>query len=72
MPRHYTEHLDTYRDQRASLFRDTHEFELFFWILFGRFDLMTEHFVDLSGTLGPAEKEALLRARMAPAPRAAT
>jgi fatty acid desaturase len=69
MPRHYTDNLDVYRERRATLFRDTHEFELFFWILFRRFDLLSEHFVDLSGTLSAEEKVALLRARMAPAPR---
>lgn len=68
VPGDYRAHLDEYRQNRASIFAETQEFEMFMWIIMKRLDLLASHFVDLTGTLSPDEKIALLRQRMQPVP----
>jgi hypothetical protein len=41
------------------------------WVILGRYDLLAEHYVDLSGTMNQEEKIALLKYRMQPAKFAA-
>ncbi len=65
-PAHYQSHLDEYRRNFATVFRDTQTFELFFWIVLRRYDLMADHFVDLGGTLTRAQILDLLRRRLQP------
>jgi fatty acid desaturase len=67
-PAHYQRHLDEYRRHFATVFRDTQAFELFFWIVLRRYDLMTDHFVDLSGTLTREQITELLLRRLRPVP----
>lgn len=67
VPQDFEKNLAHYRDNRASLFTDTQEFEMFTWIMMKRFDLLAQHFVDLSGELSEDEKIALLVRRMKPA-----
>ena len=67
-PAHYQSHLDEYRRNFATAFRDTQTFELFFWIVLRRYDLMTDHFVDLSGTLTRKQITELLLRRLRPIP----
>ena len=55
-----------YRQHRASVFRDTQEFEMFMWIITRRFDLLSAHYVDLQGDLSQEEIVALLKERMRP------
>jgi hypothetical protein len=66
MARHYDDNIDLYRSNMASVFRDTQEFEMFLWMVGKRFDLLADHFVDLTGTLSHEEKVALLKRRMQP------
>mmetsp|Transcript_8840 Transcript_8840/g.23201 ORF Transcript_8840/g.23201 Transcript_8840/m.23201 type:complete len:440 (-) Transcript_8840:31-1350(-) len=66
----YLNNVDEYRRNRATIFRDTHEFELFFWILFKRFDLLAEHFVDLDDKMTYEQKLALVMYRLQPIDRA--
>jgi hypothetical protein len=65
-PAHYQEHLDEYRRNFATIFRDTQTFELFFWIVLRRYDYMADHFVDLGGTLTREQVLGLLRRRLQP------
>jgi len=66
MPAHYEKHRDEYIRHNATIFRDTHEFELFFWIILGRRDLLVKHWVDLSGTLSDQEKAEIIDRRLGP------
>jgi hypothetical protein len=68
-PADYAAHADDYRRNLASVFRDTHEFELFFWIVTGRHDLLASHFVDPTGALSQQEKLDLLVRRLKPVPQ---
>ena len=64
--RHYYNNIDLYRQNMATVFRDTQTFEIFIWIMMRRFDRMAEHFVDLTGKLSHEQKKALLVWRMQP------
>jgi len=64
MPGHYEKHRDEYIRNNATIFRDTHEFELFFWIILGRHDLLLSHWVDLSGKLTDDEKMTIILRRL--------
>ncbi len=63
-PNHFQENIEAYRKNRASVFADTQEFEMFMWIITKRFDLLADHFVDLEGDLSKEEIKALLIHRM--------
>ena len=69
MANDYYIHEEKYKANMASVFNDTQEFEMFVWVMMGRFDLLAEHYVDLTGTLTQEEKIALLRYRMQPVRR---
>lgn len=65
-PADFQRNIEAYRLNRASVFADTQEFEMFMWIITRRFDLLAKHFVDLQGDLSKEEIEALLIRRMRP------
>ncbi len=69
MANDYYIHEEKYRANMASVFTDTQEFEMFVWLMMGKFDLMAEHYVDLTGTLSQEDKIALLKYRMQPVRR---
>ncbi len=67
---HYESNLDAYRDNGAIIFRDTQVYELLFWILLDRRDLMVTHLVDLTGEMTPADRLRLIEERLAYSPAA--
>ena len=69
MANDYYIHEEKYKANMASVFTDTQEFEMFVWLMMGKFDLMAEHYVDLTGTLTQEDKIALLKYRMQPVRR---
>ncbi|MCW3127726.1 MAG: symbB [Bacteroidetes bacterium] len=62
----YYKNVEKYKANMASTFRDTQEFEMFVWLMMGRFDLLASHYVDLTGKLSQEEIIALLKYRMQP------
>jgi len=64
IPAHYEKHRSEYIKYNATIFSDTHEFELFFWIILRRHDLLVKHWVDLSGKLTDEEKLTLILRRL--------
>ena len=62
----YYKNVEKYKANMASVFRDTQEFEMFVWLMMGKYDLLASHFVDLTGTLTQEEIIALLKYRMQP------
>ncbi len=65
-PVNYQKHIKEYAANRAIIFSDTQAFEIFFWILFGAYDKMADHFVDLNGDMDTETKIALLKKRLKP------
>ena len=57
--------FERYRDEGAIVFRNTHVYEILFWILLGRRDLLARSLVDLGGTLSTEAKLALIDERLA-------
>ena len=53
-----------YKAKRATMFTDTHVFELFFLIILAEYDVMAEKFVDLNGDLSVADKKELIAHRL--------
>jgi hypothetical protein len=49
IPAFYEKDRQSYIDNDATIFQGTHEYELLFWMMLKRYDLMVKHFVDLSG-----------------------
>jgi len=66
----YENRIDEYRDNKATIFRDTMEFELFFLVVLKEMDVLVEKFVDLSGKMTDADKRAELLRRMKAVPAA--
>lgn len=62
----YYKNIEKYKANKASVFTDTQEFEMFMWVVLGKYDLLAEHYVDLTGTMTHEEKVALLKYRMQP------
>lgn len=62
----YYRNVEKYKANKASVFRDTQEFEMFVWLMMGRYDLLASHYVDLTGTMSQDDIIALLRYRMQP------
>ena len=65
-PADFQRNIEQYRKNRASVFADTQEFEMFMWIIMKRYDLLAEHFVDLSGEMSKVEILEMLMERMRP------
>eukprot|EP00040_Diaphanoeca_grandis_P027618 m.157462 g.157462 ORF g.157462 m.157462 type:complete len:511 (-) comp31057_c0_seq1:184-1716(-) len=62
---------DEYRKNKASLFTETQEFELFTFVLFGLHDELAKRFVDLEGKMTHEEKKTEILRRMQAVPRTA-
>jgi fatty acid desaturase len=65
LPSRFETDFDRYRDEGAIVFRDTHVYEMLFWILLGRRDLLARSLVDVGGTLSLDDKLALIDERLA-------
>ena len=65
-PINYKKHRDEYASNRAIIFDNTQAFEIFFWLLFGAYDKMADHMVDLNGDMTTEDKIALLKQRLQP------
>lgn len=65
-PVNYEKHRDEYAANRAIIFTDTQAFEIFFWLLFGAYDKMADHMVDLNDDMTTEDKIALLKKRLQP------
>jgi fatty acid desaturase len=65
IPAAYEKDLDNYKLNRASIVTGTHEFELFFWIILQRYDLIAERWVDLSGEMTRDEILTMIKRRLA-------
>ena len=65
-PGNYQKHLKEYAENRAIIFDDTQAFEIFFWLLFGAYDKMADHMIDLNNDMSQADKIALLKERLKP------
>merc|ERR1719242_1097829 len=63
-PELYEKHLEDYKKNQASIFRNTHVFELFFLVILNNYDELARKFVDLSGKLTFEEKVELMKARL--------
>ena len=53
----YVKHIDKYRENMASVFTDTQEFEMFVWLMMGKFDILADHFVDLTPAPSASRKK---------------
>lgn len=65
-PINYEKHREEYASNRAIIFDNTQAFEIFFWLLFGAYDKMADHMVDLNGDMTTEDKIALLKQRLQP------
>jgi len=63
--KNYEEHIQEYIDSRATVFRDTEEGIMLYWMFSGKWDTLAEHFVDLQGKLNTEQKKELLLSRLA-------
>lgn len=64
MPQHYEDNKQHYASCTATIFRDTEQGDLLYWMFSGKWDDMAEHFVDLNGKLTHEEKKELLLTRL--------
>jgi len=62
--KHYEEHKQEYIDARATVFSDTEEGLMLYWMFSSKWDLLAEHFVDLQGKMNHEEKKQLLLQRL--------
>jgi hypothetical protein len=65
-PKLYSKHekLNEYKEHQATIFKNTHVFELFFLIILGAYDEMAAKFVDLNEKLTLEEKKELIKLRL--------
>mmetsp|Transcript_8934 Transcript_8934/g.27658 ORF Transcript_8934/g.27658 Transcript_8934/m.27658 type:complete len:446 (-) Transcript_8934:60-1397(-) len=64
VPDHYQKHVHVYEKQRATIFENTEEGEMLYWMFSGQWNELAKHFVDLSGKMTEAEKYDLLMTRL--------
>eukprot|EP00050_Salpingoeca_kvevrii_P006064 m.287215 g.287215 ORF g.287215 m.287215 type:complete len:443 (-) comp11730_c0_seq1:335-1663(-) len=64
MPAHFESHKHLYQKYQATIFRDTEEGEMLYWMFAKKWDTMAEHFVDLSGKMTHQEKKDLIVRRL--------
>jgi len=62
---HYERNVEEYRKNQATIFRDTEEGIIGFWLLTQNWDELATHFVDLNGKMTHEQKKALLLERLA-------
>lgn len=63
-PQHFLDHQKQYENCKGTVFADTEEGELLYWLFAKKWDKMAEHFVDLSGTLSHEQKKELILRRL--------
>jgi len=63
-PGHFEKHKAEFQKYQATIFEDTEEGMLLYWLFSQKFDLMADHWVDLSGKLTKEEKIALILRRL--------
>jgi len=64
LPATFESQRDIYIQNKATIFRDTQAFELLFWVILKRYDLLAKNFVDLSGKMTVEEITELLKSRL--------
>jgi len=64
LKKHYENNIEIFKQNQATIFTDIQQIELFFYMIFKKYDLMANKFVDLSGKLSHQEKINLLKKRM--------
>ena len=60
----YKQDIDNYKKYQATIFRDTEEGLILFWILTCQINKLADHFVDLNGKLTHEEKKELIMKRL--------
>ena len=65
-PVNYQKHLKESAENRAIIFYDTQAFEIFFWLMFGAYDKMADHMLDLNNDMSKDDKIRLLKQRLEP------
>jgi fatty acid desaturase len=65
-PLNYEKHLKEYAENRAIIFKDTQAFVIFFWLMFGAYDKMADHMLDLNRDMTTEDKIKLLKQRLRP------
>ena len=60
----YKNNIDKYRENKATIFRDTEEGVILFWILTKQWNKLATHFVDLDNKLTHDEKKELILKRL--------
>lgn len=63
-PELFKKHLKEYETQNATIFRDSHTFELFFLIILKKYDELAAKFVDLSGKMSHDDKVHVIKERL--------
>eukprot|EP00472_Partenskyella_glossopodia_P012936 CAMPEP_0197519194 /NCGR_PEP_ID=MMETSP1318-20131121/4458_1 /TAXON_ID=552666 /ORGANISM="Partenskyella glossopodia, Strain RCC365" /LENGTH=451 /DNA_ID=CAMNT_0043070033 /DNA_START=65 /DNA_END=1420 /DNA_ORIENTATION=- len=65
-PQLYDKHFQKgeYEQHVATVFRNTHAFEMFFLIILAEYDQMAEKFIDLTGKLSHEQKKDLIKQRL--------
>jgi membrane protein implicated in regulation of membrane protease activity len=64
MPAKYEKHKDAYAACNATIFENTEEGELLYWMFTQQWDVMADHWVDLNGKLNHEQKKALILDRL--------
>lgn len=65
-PLNFEKHLPEYASNRAIIFENTQAFEIFFWLMFGSYDKMADHMLDLNNDMSQEDKIVLLKQRLQP------
>jgi len=65
IPSAFERDIDQYKSNRATIVERTHEFELLFWIILQRYDLIADHWVDLQGDMSREELITMIKRRLA-------
>ncbi len=60
----YKQNVDKYKKNKATIFRDTEEGMILFWILTQQWDKLASHFVDLEDKMTDQEKKDILLKRL--------
>jgi hypothetical protein len=63
MPKEFREHRQRYIDNSSVVFRGLDNFSVWLLLMLKQYRFLASRFVDLEGTMTPADIEALLRER---------
>lgn len=64
MKEHYEKNKEQFKLNKATMFKETHEIELFFLMIFKQYDMLAKKFVDLSGELSHEDKVNIIKKRL--------